>query len=79
MTKQKIDWKKAKKDLAVKFESIVEEESQRRLNWVFDFIFSKIVEFECKKKTLDISKENVYNIVREKGNAYSYDNNRTSS
>ena len=70
---------KVKKDLAIKFKSIAKEESQRRLNWVFDFIFSKIVEFECKKETLDISKENVYNVVREKGNVYGYDNSKASS
>ena len=68
-----------KKKLKIQYRQATDGDSQKRVDWVFDFIFSKIVEFECKKKTLDISKENVYNIVREKGNAYSYDNNRTSS
>ena len=68
-----------KKKLKIQFGQISDENSQKRVDWVFDFIFSKIVEFECKKETLDISKENVYNIVREKENVYGYDNSKASS
>lgn len=51
-----------KKALEAQYEYILDEESQRRLDEVFDFIFSKISKLKLSKEGIDTDRKSVYTL-----------------